>query len=287
MASKILESQGLEVTSLAFSSYFFGAEQAKKSAAKNDIKLAIRDISTAHLALVKNPCFARGAGMNPCVDCHLLMLKVAKKIAREAGYDFIATGEVLGQRPLSQNAAALKLVDQKANLEGKILRPLSAIALAETEVEKNGLVKRAELYGISGRSRKKQMELAKKMGVKNYPMPAGGCILTDKDYSKRLKKLLDKISAIKKSDVDLLRAGRNFWVGKTRIILGRNQAENLKLNKFSELGDLLVEPKNVPGPTVLVRGKRNKAVLNAVKKLLLKYAKKAGPDIELKITSGK
>ena len=127
--------------------------------------------------------------MNPCIDCHLLMLKEAKKIAREAKYDFVATGEVLGQRPMSQNIRALELIEKKANLEGKILRPLSAKALPETEMEKSGMVDREKLLGISGRSRKEQMALAKKYGVKYYPTPAGGCILTDSEYSKKLREL--------------------------------------------------------------------------------------------------
>jgi tRNA U34 2-thiouridine synthase MnmA/TrmU len=284
LAVKILEEQGIEVTVLTFVSYFFDAWQAEKSALENKLKLKIVDFSDAHFEMIKKPKYGRGAGMNPCIDCHLLMLEQAKKIAKKENFDVIATGEVLGQRPMSQNSRALDLIEKKAGLVGKILRPLSALALLETEMEKSGIVDREKMQGISGRSRKDQMELAKKCGVKAYPSPAGGCILTDGEYSKKLRELTDKIKTIKKSDIDLLRFGRHFWVGKTRIILGRNHEENLKLKKLAGSGDVLIEPKDIPGPTALVRGKRNKAVLDFANKMLLKYTKNAGDDLQVKIT---
>ncbi|HLM83818.1 MAG TPA: tRNA 4-thiouridine(8) synthase ThiI [Candidatus Bathyarchaeia archaeon] len=286
LAAKILEAQGIEVTALTFVSYFFDAEQAKKSAQKNKIDLVIRDISAKHLGIVKNPRFGRGAGMNPCVDCHLLMLKEAKKIVREGKFDFLATGEVLGQRPMSQNIRALELIERKANLEGRILRPLSALALSETEMERTGMVDREKLMGISGRSRKEQMELAEKYEVKDYPTPAGGCILTDQEYSKKLRELVDKVRVIKKSDVDLLRLGRHFWVGRARVVLGRNHEENIALKKLAEGGDVLIEPKDIPGPTALIRGRRTREVLNFANSLLAQYTKNAPEDLQLKISTG-
>ncbi len=285
LSAKIMEKQGIEVTALTFVSYFFAADQAKKSAKVNGIKLVIRDISVSHLEVVRNPLFGRGAGMNPCVDCHFLMLKEAKKIAREGKFDFLATGEVLGQRPMSQNERALDLIEKKANLKGRILRPLSAKALPPTEMEKSGAVDREKLLGISGRSRKEQMALAEKMGIASYPSPAGGCILTDSEYSKKLRDLLAKIKSVKKSDIGLLRLGRHFWAGKTRIVLGRNHGENLALKKLAEKNDVLIEPRDIPGPTALIRGKRSKAALDAVQKLILKYTKNAEPDMALKITT--
>jgi tRNA-specific 2-thiouridylase len=285
LAAKILKEQGVDVTALAFVSYFFDAEQAKKSAKENSVRLAIRDISRAHLEVVRNPMFGRGAGMNPCVDCHLLMLKEAKKLAREGKFDFIATGEVLGQRPMSQTAQSLELIERKANLEKRILRPLSAKVLPETEMEKSGMVNREKLLDISGRSRKEQMKLAKKYGIENYPSPAGGCILTNKEFSKKLGKLLEKIRRIKKSDIELLRLGRHYWMNRTRVILGRNHEENLRLKKLAERGDVLIEPRDVPGPTAFVRGRRTREVLNFVKNLLIKYSKSSEHDISIKIST--
>ncbi|MCX6766569.1 MAG: tRNA 4-thiouridine(8) synthase ThiI [Candidatus Moranbacteria bacterium] len=294
LAVKILESQGIDVTALTFVSYFWSAEQAKKSAKKNKIKLITKDFSHKHFEIIKKPKYGRGAGMNPCIDCHFLMLKVAKKIAREAKYEILATGEVLGQRPMSQNSRALELIEKKAGLVGKILRPLSAKALPETEMEKSKIVNREKLLGISGRSRKEQLELAKKYKIKYFPSPAGGCILTDKEYSKKLRELLEKNKKPKPSDLKLLRLGRHFWSDNTRIILGRNHEENLMLKKLAEKGlpageegDTLIEPKDIPGPTVLIRGKKNKAVLDNARDLLLKYTKNAPEDLQIKITAGK
>ncbi|MFA5925573.1 MAG: tRNA 4-thiouridine(8) synthase ThiI [Parcubacteria group bacterium] len=311
LAAKVLEKQGVEVTALSLESFFFGAEEAKKSAKENNIKLRIENFALPHLEIVRCPKFGRGAGMNPCIDCHLLMLRAAKKIAERENYDFIATGEVLGQRPMSQNPGALKLIEREAGLAGKILRPLSAKVLPETEMEKSGLVIREKLFGFSGRSRKEQIALAKKYGVKKYPSPAGGCILTDKEYSKKLQDLFEKIINPRPSDFELLRIGRHFWVypvGKNEvlksgkilfknnkaertsesklsngagahIIIGRNHEENLKLRRMAEKGDLLIELKNVPGPLALVRGEEIEASMEAsietAKEKIIQYAKGA------------
>ncbi|MFA6285524.1 MAG: tRNA 4-thiouridine(8) synthase ThiI [Parcubacteria group bacterium] len=291
LAVKILERQGIEAIALTFVSYFFDAEQAKRSVRENKIRSKIVDFSDEHLKIIKNPLFGRGVGMNPCIDCHLLMLKVAKKIAVRENFDIIATGEVLGQRPMSQNSRALELIEKKAGLAAKILRPLSAKVLPETEMEKSGMVDRAKLLGISGRSRKVQMELAKSIKIKYYPTPAGGCILTDKEYSKKLCELLENIKKPKPSDLELLRVGRHFWIGESlpagrqaRIVLGRNHEENLTLKKIAEKKDILIEPRDIPGPTALLRGKESKNAFDHVRALLLNYTKNAGDDLQIKIT---
>jgi len=281
LAVKVLEKQRIDVTALTFVSYFFDAGQAKKSARENKIKLRVEDISDEHFKIVKNPCFGWGVGMNPCIDCHLLMLKVAKKIAAKENFDLVATGEVLGQRPMSQNREALKLIERETGLVGKILRPLSAKVLPETKMEKGRLVSSEKLYGFSGRSRKGQMALAKKFGIKNYPSPAGGCILTDKEYSKKLRELIGKMKIVKDSDLKLLRLGRHFWSGNAKIVLGRNHEENLKLKKLAEKGNILVEPKNFPGPTAILRGKIRKKEIEAAKEKILQYTKKGdGKEVE-------
>ncbi len=269
LAAKILEEQGIEVTVLTFESFFFGAEQAKKSAKENGIKLITKDISRKHFEIVKNPCFGRGAGMNPCIDCHLLMLKEAKKIIKKGKFDILATGEVLGQRPLSQNLRAFELIERESGLAGKIVRPLSE------KILHLGVELWEGMRGISGRSRKEQIALAKKYKIKYHPSPAGGCILTDKEYSKKLGELIEKIKKIKKSDLELLRIGRHFWSGKTRVILGRNHEENSKLKKLAEKKDILIEPQDIPGPTALVRGENKKAGIKLAQEKILKYAKKA------------
>jgi len=306
LSAKILENQGLSVTALAFTSFFFDSVQAERSARENGIKIRVEDISKKHFGIVKGPSFGRGSGMNPCIDCHLLMLKEAKKIVESEGYDFLATGEVLGQRPMSQNAAALELIEKKAGLEGKILRPLSAKVLPESQQEKTGLVDRKKLFGFSGRGRRKQIELAGKLGVKNFPTPAGGCVLTEKEYSQKLKDLLEKTRTVKKSDIDLLRIGRHFWIypvrkadllksqnitsedensikstssnfynGEgTKVILGRNHEENIELEKLCQKGDALIELKGVPGPLALIRGKDKMRGTELAKEKIRQYARK-------------
>lgn len=293
LAAKILEKQGIEVTALTLVSYFWSGDGAEKSARKNGFRFRAENISAEHFCTIRKPKFGYGVGMNPCIDCHLLMLKEAKKIAQKEKYDFVATGEVLGQRPMSQNIRALNLIEREAGLSGKILRPLSALALPETEMEKKGMVEREKLLGISGRSRKEQMMIAKKFGIKNYPTPAGGCILTDKEFSKKLRELLKNIKNPKPSDFELLRIGRHFWSGKMRIILGRNHEENLKLKKIAgkslsagEAEDILVDPKDIPGPTALVRGKRVKEALDLAKELIIHYTKNANENILFKISTG-
>lgn len=284
LAAKILERQGINVVALTFESYFFTAEQAKKSARANGLRLQVENFPEKHLKIVKIPRFGRGAGMNPCIDCHLLMLREAKKMATREKFDIIATGEVLGQRPMSQNLGALRLIEREAGLVGKILRPLSACVLPATEYEESGIVDRERLVGISGRGRKEQIELAKKYGIRYYPTPAGGCILTDKEFSKKLSDLLERVKKTKPGDFALLRIGRHFWVDKAKIILGRNHEENLKLKKMAESGDILIEPKELPGPTALIRGGKGDEIENAAKKLIKKYAKEIQKDILLKIT---
>ncbi|MDD3487253.1 MAG: tRNA 4-thiouridine(8) synthase ThiI [Candidatus Moranbacteria bacterium] len=285
LAAKILEKQGIRVTALALESYFFNVAEAKKSAKKNGLKIVTKNISGTHFGIVKNPRFGCGAGLNPCIDCHLLMVKTAKKFLKEKGFDFLATGEVLGQRPLSQNKSALALIEKEAGMVGKILRPLSARILPETEMEKSGLADREKLLGISGRSRKEQLKLAKKLKIKYFPAPAGGCILTDKEYSKKLEDLMNKAKKIGETDLALLRLGRHFWLDGIKIILGRNHGENLALKKMAESGDMIIDPKTVPGPTALVRGKVNKKnndyVIGYVIQLLQKYSKKSDGDFEI------
>jgi len=295
LAAKILEAEKIKVTPICFESFFFNCNLAKKSAKNLGLKLKIIDFSKEHLKVVKNPKYGRGSGMNPCIDCHLLMLKKAKELmstsakgyggssktsskgGKKEKYDFVATGEVLGERPFSQNQRALNLIEKEAGLEGLILRPLSAKLLTATIPEKMGWLKRENLFDIEGRSRKPQFALAKKFKIKDFPGPAGGCILTDPQYSQRLKNLFEKIPDFDANDAQFLRKGRNFWEDKFLIIVGRNEAENKELKKLKKKRDLILEPKNFPGPTVLIRSfgkKANSEIREKGKEILIKYSKK-------------
>ena len=293
---KIAEKLKIDLTLLIFKSYFFDEKLALKAIKENRIKwpYQILDIRKEQFELVKNPFFGYGKNMNPCLDCHLLMLKIAKKIKDKENVDLVITGEVLGERPMSQNQKALKLLEEKSGLKGYLLRPLSALLLEPTIPEEKGLIDRKKLLAISSRSRKQQFDLAKKFKLKWFPTPSGGCLLTDPTFSLRLKDLF-KISGkkeIKESDVELLKIGRHFIINqknlRVKIIVGRNHSENEKLKTLREKKDILLEMENYPGPTVLIRsykGKITKKILEKAKNLIIGYSSKAKnkPDVKFKI----
>ena len=273
---KVLQKQGIDVTGISFVSYFFNSNAVKKVAKELKIKIKIVDFSDEHLDMVKSPLYGRGKTMNPCIDCHLMMIKQAGKFLKKGDFDFIATGEILGQRPMSQNKQAMDLIEKKSGIEGYLLRPLSAKLLKPTIPEGKGLVKRDKLLDISGRNRKKQMLLADKYKIEKYPSPAGGCILTDSNFSKNLKEIFDKWPDCNGDDIQLLKLGRQFWVGDNKIIVGRNKEENNKINKLKKKGDIIIKPEDFPGPTVLIRSKDKilKESLIKAKDLIIKYSKR-------------
>lgn len=284
LAAKILQNQGIQVTPICFKSFFFGCAAAQKACQELGLKLKEVDFSKKHLAMLKSPKFGRGSAMNPCIDCHLLMLKEAKKIMKKEKFDFIATGEVLGERPMSQNPRALDLIEKEAGLTGYLLRPLSAKVLAETIPEKKGLVQREKLYGISGHSRKPQLELVKEFKIKEFASPGGGCILTDKNYSEHLKKLLSFKKNPTENDFQILRQGRVFWKDNFLIVVARNQEECQALKKLAQTVTLYLEPKNFSGPSVIVglmKTGDKKQARELGTEYLLKYSKNIPKDYKI------
>jgi len=277
LAAKILIDQGIDVLGITFRSCFFNEKQAKKAAREIGLKLKIIDISKEHLKLVKKPKYGHGKNMNPCIDCHLLMLKKTKELMEKMKYNFVATGEVLGERPMSQNKNILKLLEKESGLEGYLLRPLSAKLLKKTIPEKEGIVDREKLLSICGRQRKTQIELAKKFKIKKYPTPSGGCCLTDPQFSIRLKEMLEKWKNADCEDMELLKIGRHFWKGDFLMVVGRNEKENKIIQKLKKKEDIIVEPKNIPGPLILIRSKKKipKIIISRSKDLSKKYSKKA------------
>lgn len=258
LAVAVLRQQNIEVTALGFESNFYDAKKAKESAKALGIKIRTIDISKDMLALTKNPPNGYGKNMNPCIDCHGLMFGRAGNIMREQDYDLLATGEVLGQRPFSQNKEALAKVENLAGVD--ILRPLSAKLLKETNYEKRGLVVRGRLLRIKGRSREEQTKLAKKFNIGNYPSPSGGCLLTDPEFSGRLLKMFDYYPDCQIGDVELLKNGRIFWLSlksgqnkKVLVVVGRDHEENENLKKLARSGDIMVELKEIVGPLALAR----------------------------------
>lgn len=259
LAAKILQDQGIEVVGVTFVSNFFDADKARDSAQRAGIELEVVDISEEMLDIVKNPEHGHGKNLNPCIDCHGFMLRKVKEKFLDFCQDkcFAATGEVLGQRPLSQTKEALKQVEEKAGIE--VLRPLSAQLLPPTSMEENGEVDREKLLDIQGRDRKRQEELAQHYGITDYPSPAGGCLLTDPGFSSKLSDMMEKWPVYTVQDVELLKWGRIFWANYLNeswvlMVVSRDEKEGEKLLELAQPGDLLVEMSETPGPLALVRG---------------------------------
>jgi len=279
VAAKLLLDQGIKLEGLNFTSPFCtcggaagGCAAASRSAKQLGIPLKIIAKGMDYLKLVENPKHGRGRALNPCIDCRIYGLRKAKEYMNEVGADFIATGEVTGQRPMSQTRFKLFLIEKEADLAGLIVRPLSAKLLPPATPEKNGCVNREKLLSVKGRGRKPQMELAKKNNY-GYDCPAGGCLLTEKGYSLKLTDLFQH-KPYSMRDVLLLRIGRHYRLSEgAKVVLGRNEAENALLSKMA--GDnALLEP-DFPAPTALVTRNAQKALAGAAW-LVLKHAKKKG-----------
>ena len=253
LAVKLIQEQGIEVKGVNFKTPFFGLDEAYVIAKDLDINLEIIDITEELLKILKKPKYGFGKNMNPCIDCHALMFKKAGEYMNKIGASFILSGEVLGERPMSQNRNSLSIIERESGFEGKILRPLSALLLAEIIPEKEGLVDRNKLLDISGRSRKRQMKLAAKMGIKDYPSPAGGCKLTEPAFSKRLRDLFTQES-FSLEEIELLKLGRHFRLSRDiKLVVGRNKEENEQLQNFFQDGDFLFKAKNLKGPVSLLK----------------------------------
>ena len=253
LAARLLVDQEIEVKGITFDTPFFGPEGAQKAADQLGIVLLVVDIGADHLEMLKNPQYGYGSQMNPCIDCHALMLKRAGRIMDEEGFDLLSTGEVLGQRPMSQRKDALRAVEKLSGYEGYILRPLSAKLLPETIPEREGKVDRQRLLDIRGRSRKRQMALAAHYSLKEYPSPGGGCMLTKAGFADRLRDLLATQKNVGLMEVELLKWGRQLRLpGGKRLVVGRVHGDNLKLQELARTEDLVLRVKGVPGPTGLI-----------------------------------
>lgn len=286
LAAKILLDQGIDVTGLVFCGLFFTPDQAKKMADQLGINLRIVDFSQEHLNIVLKPKYGYGKGANPCIDCHILMLKMAKEIMQKEGYDFVATGEVIGQRPMSQTAKKIKLIEQEADLKGYLLRPLCAKNLEPTIAENKGLVDREKLLDITGRSRKRQNQLASDYGIKEMPSPNSGCILTEVKFGELVRKLKKMKKNVLANDILMLKTGRHEFVDNCLLVISHNQAEGQELATLIQPGDISIEGLNYPGPLAVVRsfGDNTQAVLRA--KQIVKQRSKKGAekqDFEYKV----
>ncbi|SNR76078.1 DUF814 domain-containing protein [Desulfurobacterium atlanticum] len=272
IAAKLLRNAGFSVIGVHFKTPFFGKseKELKKVAETLNIDLEIIDITEEFFPVLKNPPHGYGKNVNPCIDCKVLMLRKLKEIA---GDGIIATGEVLGQRPMSQRGDSLKRIERIAGLKGRVFRPLSARLLPETVYEKEGIIKREYFLDIKGRSRKRYPEIIEKIGLnmENLPTPAGGCLLTEPSFAGKVKDLIthDQLTV---KDAELLKIGRHFRIGKGKLVVGRNREENPRLKEIFEDGEILLYTESVPGPTGLLRWDSSDSTVEQAAMIVARYS---------------
>ena len=281
LAVKMMVEQGIELTAVHFTSPFCNCS-SRKAGCRNEARRVAEGFGVPLKVVVKGMDYMRvvekaphgyGRGMNPCIDCRIYMLRKVAGMLDELGASFVVTGEVLGQRPMSQHRQAIETIDRESGLAGRILRPLSAHLFPPTLPEEEGIVDRGRLLAISGRSRKPQIELAERLGVRDYPCPAGGCLLTDPDVADRLRDLFTHVPGYSHRDLVLLTIGRHFRVNAgLRVILGRSQAENERLLALAVPGDAVFTPENFRGPTILAAGELDGASEQLIGEMIPAYS---------------
>jgi tRNA U34 2-thiouridine synthase MnmA/TrmU len=264
LAAKIIKDLGIELIALNARGPFClcnrkkadgsCSHEAGRASEELGIKLIAVNTSKEFMEIVKNPKHGYGSNMNPCLDCRILLFKKAREAMASEGASFVITGEVLGQRPMSQRREAMKLIDKEADLEGFVVRPLSAKALEPTIPERLGWIDREKLLSISGRGRREQITLAKELGINDYPCPSGGCLLTDPEFSRRLRDIM-RFGEFSLSDIQFLKIGRHFRLSpKAKLVVGRDESENARLEALKEERDFFFRPEDLAGPSAVLRG---------------------------------
>jgi len=280
LAVKMMQEQGFEVSAVAIKTPFCDFDcgkgcgfEIRERADNLNVNLKTVYLGDEYIEMLKNPKHGYGSGFNPCVDCRAMMFKAAKKHMEEIGADFIISGEVLGQRPMSQHGPTLKIIEKESDLEGKIVRPLSGALLPKTEPEEIGLIKREDLGMIKGRSRREQLQLAKRFGIENPPNAGGGCLLTDPAFSLRVKDLFGHTETPTTNEIDLLKIGRHFRFDKnSKFVVGRNKNENEIIHALALPNDVLFETEDYVGPTAMLRSTNPEIHFNFSASITLRYS---------------
>ena len=283
LACRVVAAQGIKVLAVKFVTPFFGYEllqkqdeYTRKIKETASIDVILKDVTIPYLELLKTPAHGFGKYFNPCIDCKIFLLSEAKKMMPEIGASFLVTGEVVGQRPMSQRRDALRVVERDSGCEDILVRPLCAKNLKPTQAELDGLIDREQLLDFSGRNRTPQMKLAEQFGITDYPSPAGGCILADPILSLRVQKYYEAQEQIIPEDILLMLVGRQFKLPTGGwLVVGRNESENIKIEGLRQPGDWLLWPDDFPGPSVLLRNSQNDNELQLAASILVRYAKKA------------
>ncbi len=275
LAASLMLEQGIEVHGLYLSMSWGCCEKEKATACAQQlgIPLMVLGVGDAYLDVIRSPKYGYGSGMNPCIDCRIYMFRIAKRYMEEVEASFVVTGEVLDQRPMSQRRRPLELIEAESDLEGLLLRPLSARSLEPTLPELYKVVDRQRLLQLSGRSRQAQMEFARQKGIRDYSTPAGGCLLTDDHFAAKVRDLFVHEEKPTTKDMELLTIGRHFRIdSKTKIILGRNALENLMLEGHAEAGYTCIRP-TFSGPSAMVVGEDTKPARQVAVKLIVMHTK--------------
>lgn len=277
LAAAIVKRAGIEVIGIHIRTLFdTGRDRVRaveRAAKMLAIPVRILDLSEEHLEVVRRPKHGRGAGMNPCLDCRVFMLKAARRVMEKEGGQFVVTGEVLGQRPMSQHRAALDLTAKETGLDDRLVRPLSAAFLPDALPVKEGWIRREDLPEIRGRGRQQQILLAERFGIRDYPQPAGGCLLVEKAYAARLRDAFSHTGrdVMRVEDFLLLRCGRHFRLSDTvKVIVGRNEPENEILENYVS-GRVTIRPIDTVGPLTLVEGDPSREELATATALAARY----------------
>jgi len=282
LAVKMMLEQGIDIIAVNFTSAFCNCtprtagcrHQAGKIAAEFGIPIKVIAKGMDYIEMVRNAPHGYGRGMNPCIDCRIYMLRKVKEMMSNEAASFVVTGEVLGQRPMSQHRQAIRTIEKASGLEGLILRPLSAQYFTPTLPEEEGLVDRERLLAISGRSRKPQIDLAERLGVTDYPCPAGGCLLTDKVIAARLRDLFAHEDGLDMANIHLLKIGRHFRMDVgLKIVVGRNKGENEQIGYWARTGQALFFPAGFRGPTALACGSVNAERETTIARIMAGYCR--------------
>jgi tRNA-specific 2-thiouridylase len=284
VAVKLILEQGIDVTAINFKTPFCCCNrkngcgnEAVRMSKEFGIPVKLIYVDLEYIEMVRNPKFGYGRNMNPCLDCRIFMHKKAAEYMEEIGATFLITGEVLGQRPMSQRRDAMNLIDRESGLRGKILRPLSAGVLDPTQPEETGIVDRSLLLSVTGRGRKVQMELADRYSIKDYPCPAGGCLLTDTHFAAKLKDLFRHHEVVTMDEVRLLRTGRHLRIHpRLKIVLGRNEKENNTITALASQRFPLFLPEDFKGPSCTAIGRIDDQARKIVPRIMMHYARTNG-----------
>ncbi len=286
--------QGVEVTAITFMNHF-GCDIGDKSSCSKDpfaasvkfgFKVKLAHLSDKFFDIVKNPKYGHGKNMNPCVDCRILMLKEAKEFMKMTGADFLITGEVIGQRPMSQRRDCFPVMDKDADVKGLVVRPLCGKILPPTIPEINGLINRDMLLDFNGRTRKPQIALAAELGLTEYPAPAGGCLLTDPNYSFKLRELLSYIKDPNYKEINFLRVGRQFrYAPDCKIIVGRDKADNETIMSLVESNDYTLHVEDAGSPVTVLLGNVTESALEVAAALCARYSSaRKLPEVKVTVT---